>query len=270
MTRSEYLSELDSHLISLPREERNMAVKFYEEYFDEAGPENEQAVIADLGKPFNLARSIIGETSLYSQSMVYLKYKESKPMPQNNTSVFASLRKPDAFEEAAPNTVDEDIMPNSSPQNTMNTEQDVFPNATQENQTGMFDEHYIKDTPPQPDAAPKQSSNTALTVILIVIGLIFGFPLIIALAAVIFAIFVVMFVFGFVSAVCFIAAIIALVTGIIQLPASVPNAIGFICAALLSAGVGMVMLSASLAFFFKLVPFTFKGIRNLFRKRRAE
>lgn len=266
MTRSEYLSELTSHLISLPKEERDMAVKFYEEYFDEAGPENEQAVIADLGKPFNLARSIIGETSLYSKSMVYLKYKESKPMPQNNTSVFASLRKPDAFEEKAPAAVEEDIMPNGAPQNTENTEQDVFPTG---NQSGMFDEAYIKNTAEKLDA-PKKSMNTGLLVFLIIFGVIIGFPLIIALISVIFAIFVVMFVFGIVSAVCFIAAIISLITGLIQIPVSIANAIGFICAAFVSAGIGMVLLSASLAFFFKLVPFTFKGIRNLFRKRRAE
>ncbi|MBQ3161738.1 MAG: DUF1700 domain-containing protein [Oscillospiraceae bacterium] len=266
MTRSEYLSELASHLISLPKEERDMAVGFYEEYFDEAGPENEQAVIADLGKPFSLARSIIGETSLYSKSMVYLQYKESKPMPQNNTSVFASLRKPDAFEEKAPVDVEEDIMPNSAPQTEENTEQDVFPTG---NQVGMFDEDYIKNTAVKLDA-PKKSMDTGVLVLLIVLGILFGIPLGIALISVIFAIFVVMFVFGIVSAVCFIAAIISLITGLIQIPVSIANAIGFICAALASAGVGMVLLSASIAFFFKLVPFTFKGIRNLFRKRRAE
>ncbi len=266
MTRSEYLSELASHLISLPKEERDMAVGFYEEYFDEAGSENEQAVIADLGKPFNLARSIIGETSLYSKSTVYLQYKESKPMPQNNTSVFASLRKPDAFEENVTNTVEEDIMPENASQNTQSIEQDIFPT---ENQSGMFDNDYTKANAEKLDA-PKSSMNTALLVFLIVFGVIVGIPLIIALASVIFAVFVVMFVFGIVSAVSFIAAIIALVTGIIQFPTSVPNAMGFICAALISAGIGMVMLSASLAFFFKLVPFTFKGIRKLFRKRRTE
>lgn len=89
MTREEYLAELESDLISLPKEERDMAVSFYSEYFDEAGSENEQAVIEDLGKPYALARSIIGETSAYSRSEVYLKYKESKPMPQNSTGVFA-------------------------------------------------------------------------------------------------------------------------------------------------------------------------------------
>ncbi|MCM1381761.1 MAG: DUF1700 domain-containing protein, partial [Muribaculaceae bacterium] len=68
MTRAEYLSELDSHLITLPKEERDMAVGFYDEYFEEAGPEKEQEVIEELGKPYNLARTIIGETSLYSKS----------------------------------------------------------------------------------------------------------------------------------------------------------------------------------------------------------
>ena len=266
MTRSEYLSELTSHLISLPKEERDMAVGFYEEYFDEAGPENEQAVIADLGKPFNLARSIIGETSLYSKSMVYLKYKESKPMPQNNTSVFASLKKPDAFDEKVAETVEEDIMPNGVFQNTANMEQDLLPNG---NQSGMFDDDYIKNTAEKIDS-PKKSMDTGVLVLLIVLGILFGIPLGIALISVIFAIFVVMFVFGVVSAVCFIAAIILLITGIIQIPVSITNAIGFICASLVSAGVGMVLLSASLAFFFKLVPFTFKGIVKLFRKRRAD
>lgn len=267
MTRSEYLSELTSHLISLPKEERDMAVKFYEEYFDEAGPDNEQAVIADLGKPFNLARSIIGETSLYSKSTVYLQYKESKPMPQNNTSVFASLRKPDAFENNTTDAVEEDIMSNEASENKFNMEQDILPSS---NKSGLFDEDYIKDTPPQTDTVPKSAMNTGLLVFLIILGIFVGLPLAVALFSVIVSIFVVMFVFGIVSAVCFIVAIISLITGLIQTPVSIVNAIGFICAALLSAGIGMIMLSASLAFFFKLVPFTFKGIKSLFRKRRAE
>lgn len=265
MTRSEYLSELTSHLISLSKEERDMAVKFYEEYFDEAGPENEQAVIADLGKPFNLARSIIGETSLYSKSMVYLQYKESKPMPQNNTSVFASLRKPDAFEDTAPKAIEEDIMPETAPQyNNANTEQDIFPSK---NQSGMFDDDYKKDTA-EKDIDPKRPMNAALIVLLIFLG-IFLLPVAFSIISVLFSIVIVMFVFGIVSAVCFIVAIISLITGFIQLPASVPNAIGYICAAILLAGIGMVLLSASLAFFFKLIPFIFQGIGKLFKKGRV-
>lgn len=271
MTRAEYLAELDSHLISLPKEERDMAVSFYEEYFDEAGPENEQAVIADLGKPFSLARSIIGETSAYSKSTVYLKYKESKPMPQNSTGVFASLRKPDAFADVKADT-DDDVMPQGAPipepMASNAFEQDVIP-ENNENK-GMFDDYYTRgqteDVPPQPQ---KQESNAGWVVFWIVIGLFIGIPLACAIIPTVIAIIVVMFVFGLVSAVCFIGAIIAFISGLIKLATSVPTAIGLICASILVTGIGLVMLSASLAFFFKLLPWTFKSIAKLFNKRRA-
>ncbi len=264
MTRSEYLSELASHLISLPKEERDMAVNFYEEYFEEAGSENEQAVIDDLGKPFNLARSIIGETSLYSKSTVYLQYKESKPMPQNNTSVFASLRKPDAFENVGTEPIVEgDIMPDAA------SEQDIFPNAKQD---GMFDADYIKDTVEQ-DAEPKQkkkSMSTGMIVFLIILAIIIGLPIAVTLISIVVALFGVMAIFGIVSIVCIILAIITFIVGLTRFAVSVPSAIGYICTSILVAGIGMVLLSASIVFFFKLLPFTYKGIKNLFSKKRAE
>ncbi|MDE5578112.1 MAG: DUF1700 domain-containing protein [Oscillospiraceae bacterium] len=148
MTRAEYLAELESNLVSLPKEERDMAVSFYSEYFDEAGEENEQAVIEDLGKPYALARSIIGETSAYSRSEVYLKYKESKPMPQNSTGVFASLKKPDGDLFNTPN--DEDFHAAGTP---FESSEDNRTNETNANK-GMFDDYYQnagqQDTAPPP------------------------------------------------------------------------------------------------------------------------
>ncbi|MGN0675674.1 MAG: DUF1700 domain-containing protein [Oscillospiraceae bacterium] len=270
MTRAEYLAELDSHLISLPKEERDMAVRFYEEYFDEAGPENEQAVIADLGKPFALARSIIGETSAYSKSMVYLKYKESKPMPQNSTGVFASLRKPEAFENNDANVEDtaDDIMPQGNIADVSNSEQDVPPNGN--NGAGMFDEYYSKgQTESTPPPAKKEPIGAGWIIFWVFLGIFIGFPLACAVIPVILAIILVMFAFGLVSAVCLISAIIVLISGIMQIPVSVPIGLGFIFASLLVAGIGLILLSASLAFFFKLIPCTVKGIAKLFSKRRA-
>jgi len=91
MTKNEYLNELASHLISLSKEERDMAVRFYDEYFLDAGEENEQIVMAELGKPFNLAKNIIGEQSAYSKSDEFLKYKENKNQ-QESTSIFANAK----------------------------------------------------------------------------------------------------------------------------------------------------------------------------------
>ena len=91
MTKNEYLNELASHLVSLPKEERDMAVRFYDEYFMDAGEGNEQIVMAELGKPFSLAKNIIGEQSAYSKSDEFMKYKENKTQ-QESVSIFANAK----------------------------------------------------------------------------------------------------------------------------------------------------------------------------------
>ena len=48
MTKDQFLSELERKLKHLPADERADAVEFYREYFEEAGVENEQRVIAEL------------------------------------------------------------------------------------------------------------------------------------------------------------------------------------------------------------------------------
>lgn len=59
MTRNEFIAELRGRLAVLPPEERENALQYYEEYFDDAGPENEQAVIQELGSPENVANRIL-------------------------------------------------------------------------------------------------------------------------------------------------------------------------------------------------------------------
>ena len=266
MTREEYLAELESDLISLPKEERDMAVSFYSEYFDEAGSENEQAVIDDLGKPYALARSIIGETSAYSRSEVYLKYKESKPMPQNSTGVFASLKKPDDVFGDAPK--DEDFHAAGTPFKT--DSDDSTGNK------GMFDDYYQhagqneqQDYPPPPPPEQKKSMSTWLIVLLIFAGIFVGIPLLCGVVPAILAIIAAFLAIGAAAICCIVAAVITFVIGIIRLFTNAPIGLGFIFISVFCAGIGMVLLSAALAFFFKLLPFTIKGIAGLFKKRRA-
>ena len=61
MNRAEFMKILRSELHKLPEDERNVALEFYEEYFDEAGPENEQQVIESLGNPKKIAAQIKSE-----------------------------------------------------------------------------------------------------------------------------------------------------------------------------------------------------------------
>ena len=58
MNRGEFLAELRAQLADFSEEAREDALKFYEEYLDEAGPENEAVVLAELGSPQKVARII--------------------------------------------------------------------------------------------------------------------------------------------------------------------------------------------------------------------
>lgn len=60
MTKAEYLSQLEARIKAFPQEERDSAMRFYAEYFDDAGAENEQQVIEQLGPPERLAEQLMG------------------------------------------------------------------------------------------------------------------------------------------------------------------------------------------------------------------
>uniref|UniRef100_UPI003FEFC876 DUF1700 domain-containing protein n=1 Tax=Gemmiger formicilis TaxID=745368 RepID=UPI003FEFC876 len=59
MKKYEYLSELEKRLSALPADARRDALNYYEEYFDAAGPDNENATAAELGDPAETARKIL-------------------------------------------------------------------------------------------------------------------------------------------------------------------------------------------------------------------
>ena len=59
MTRTEFMAALRSRLSHLPAEEQDAALRYYEEYFDEADSEEEAS--RQLGSPEDIAARILGE-----------------------------------------------------------------------------------------------------------------------------------------------------------------------------------------------------------------
>jgi len=59
MNRYEFIGELKKKLKKLPYDEIKEAVDYYEGYFNDAGEENEQVVLAELGSPSAVASQII-------------------------------------------------------------------------------------------------------------------------------------------------------------------------------------------------------------------
>jgi len=59
VNRSDFIDELKIRLRKLPYDEIKEAVDYYEEYFDDAGGENEQSVLTELGSPAAVSSQII-------------------------------------------------------------------------------------------------------------------------------------------------------------------------------------------------------------------
>ncbi|HFI0786418.1 TPA: DUF1700 domain-containing protein [Streptococcus suis] len=76
MNRKEYLQKLEKHLKHLPKEDFQDTLDYFNEHFDEAGPENEQAIIQELGTPKEAARDILAH--LYNKEK-----SEQKPNTRN-------------------------------------------------------------------------------------------------------------------------------------------------------------------------------------------
>ncbi|OXS76065.1 hypothetical protein B1B04_03455 [Lysinibacillus sp. KCTC 33748] len=64
MNRASFLKKLRGKLQRLPAHEIDIALAYYEEYFDEAGEENEQKIIQQLGSPSHVASQIMADYAL--------------------------------------------------------------------------------------------------------------------------------------------------------------------------------------------------------------
>lgn len=58
MTKIEFMNQLEELLRDLPSEEREAALTYYDDYFEDAGPDNTDAVISELGSPERIAAFI--------------------------------------------------------------------------------------------------------------------------------------------------------------------------------------------------------------------
>ena len=80
MTRTDYISKLTKYLRKLPQKDYEEALEYFMEYFEEAGPENEAQVIAELGTPKEAAHEVISR--LLDEKII-----EDKSSLRNKTTI---------------------------------------------------------------------------------------------------------------------------------------------------------------------------------------
>lgn len=77
MNRKEFLKQLEELLSDIPEAERRDAMNYYQNYFDDAGVEQEQTILEELGSPEKVAESI--KRDLFGENYdAYVKAKQEK------------------------------------------------------------------------------------------------------------------------------------------------------------------------------------------------
>ncbi len=91
MTRTEFMNELELLLFDLSKNERDEALQYYNDYFDDAGKENEAEILKKLESPQKVAQTIrsglyddMDAKSEYSETGYHYTPFEDKNLPSRN------------------------------------------------------------------------------------------------------------------------------------------------------------------------------------------
>lgn len=114
MNRKEFMRQLESLLTSISQSEKEEAIQYYNDYFDDAGTENEGDVIKALGSPAKVAETIKASLSgknqedfeftergvnpnAMRQNEVVVSNVESKDANQKNQNGYGSQGNPNGY-----------------------------------------------------------------------------------------------------------------------------------------------------------------------------
>ncbi|MBO5354243.1 MAG: DUF1700 domain-containing protein [Lachnospiraceae bacterium] len=87
MSKNEFMKELKVLLDELPAEEKEEALRYYDSYFEEAGADQEQIVIDELGSPGRIAAQILRDYQAEKTAGVYTEHGYQEQETERQTPV---------------------------------------------------------------------------------------------------------------------------------------------------------------------------------------
>jgi uncharacterized membrane protein len=277
MTKFEYISELESLLLDVSDDERLEAIQFYENYFEDAGEDKEQSIIAELGSPQKVAEGIKADLLTNWQEakergyFTENGYKDESTLEPKFEIIHGTKSKEETENIFSTNTENE-INRDSKFDDTKRND-----NFRTENSKGYYSKSKNYNN--------SNSNNSSLKVFLIILLFIFAIPVGIPILATVFGllvsviatVFCIWLAFAITSAALIISGIIVIFVGIVKL-ITIP-AVGIFLAGsgLIVFGVGLLFTMATIGIsskLFPLIPEVFRWFINLcrlpFRNRRVE
>lgn len=258
MNKQEFLQQLEQELASLPNDERISALQYFTMYFEDAGPEHEAEVIADLGSPQKIAADI--------KSSSGYDFSESWTPPEKPTTPELTFENTNT----APTNIPTEPEPEPIPSPAQGQEQESFkdftqrqPNVLPPNSSYGQKNNYNENTTTYTNAPPTQNNNTLKIILLIVLS-----PIWLGLAGAAIGIFIALVTVLFVP--CIVgfslaaSSILVFVLGSMTFAISVPNALLTFGLGLILLGIGLVLLWVGAFLVKTVIPLIFKGLRSLF------
>lgn len=99
MSGKEYMEQLDMLLRDIPHTERQEALKYYEDYFADAGEEHEAEVIEELGSPEELAKKLREDLRREDNYQTTGEEKQQEQISSNQESRNRSYQNPNYQEQ---------------------------------------------------------------------------------------------------------------------------------------------------------------------------
>ena len=254
MNRETFLRELKYLLQDVAEDEREEALQYYRDYLEDAGPENEENVLQDLGDPARVAAMIrSGLNGAYMGEFSERGYEDPRYRGPSYEVVKAKAKAK--------------RRERSGSSNEQSTE-DTRRRASEDR------DPYTKEEPQR-----RQGRNLGM-IILIILGAIICSPVVIGLGggafgilvgvvAVIFALFLTV---GITAVGFLVGGIVALVVGIVRLFLSPLDGILACGAGVGLIGAGLLLFALAAVFYGRFLPWLIRGIldavRSVFRGSR--
>ncbi len=249
MIKLEFMNELESLLLDIPLEEREEALRYYNGYFEDAGEDHEQEIIAELGSPKQVADII--KTDLLSNTA-----------ERDNRGYFTengykeTITRDDQFEiVGAGNTGKESSGSYEQAKNTNQSQANSQSNNNTYNNTTQ-------------GAAYKRNTNTGTIVLILILAFTIGLPFTLSFIGIAIGLVatVIGLIFGFGAAgIALICAGIALfIAGLVQMSAPLIG-MAFVGGGLVVFGIGMLLTMACAALCKTVLPAMVRGFVNLCR-----
>lgn len=253
MNRVGFMGQLEGLLADIPAAEKEEALQYYNDYFDDAGEENEENVIRSLGSPSKVAENIKAELRGEKISA------EAKPGDH------AVMKYDSAGETARPQT-SEQIW--EEPRNR----EEPFAGGAEKNT--VWREAYAEGEIISRPASGGGGGGRMPTwlIVLIIVGCCISWPFVLSILAGVIATvigllvswFSLIGICGAVSIAMFVSAIVLVVIGGLCASASPIVCMTMIGIAMLCASIGLFALMLTVWLAGKVTPLIFRGIKRMF------